>query len=123
MFNIFEMEKSDICGDLVCREEIGEGLSISDILLFDGGHTAFILLFDALGVSFADFACVAEEGDAGTIIGDSIFLENVGLRGRNPCSGKFFCVADIMKLRELTIQPEIALGCRCWFENCTLIGE
>ena len=42
MFNIFEMEKSDLCGDLVCREEIGEGLSISDILLFDGGHMAFI---------------------------------------------------------------------------------
>ena len=63
------------------------------------------------------------EGDAGTIIGESISLENVGLRGRNPCSGKFFCVADIMKLRELTIQPEIALGCRSWFENCTLIGE
>ena len=42
MFNIFEMEKSDICGDLVCREEIGEGLAISDILLFDGSHMAFI---------------------------------------------------------------------------------
>ena len=123
MFNIFEMEKSDICGDLVCREEIGEGLSISDILLFDGGHTAFILLFDALGVSFADFACVAEEGDAGTIIGDSIFLENVGLRGRNPCSGKFFSLARIAKLGELTIQPEKALGCRCRCENCKLAGE
>ena len=56
MFNIFEMGKSDPCGDLVCCEEIGDGVPISDILLFDGGHMAFILPFDALGVSFADFA-------------------------------------------------------------------
>ena len=34
---------------------------------------AFLWPFDALGVSFADFARVAVEGDAGTIIGDSIF--------------------------------------------------
>ncbi len=42
MFNIFEMGKSDPCGDLVCREEIVELLPISDILLSDGGRMAFI---------------------------------------------------------------------------------
>ena len=123
MFKIFEMEKSDLCGDLVCREEIGECLLISDILLFDGGHTAFILLFDALGVSFADFAWVAVEGDAGTIIGDSISLESVGLRGCNPSPYKFFNVARIAKFEEFTIQPEIALGCRCRCENCKIAGK
>ena len=63
------------------------------------------------------------EGDARTIIGDSISLKNMGLRGRNPCSGKFFSLACIAKLGELTIQPEIALGCRCRRENCKLAGE
>ena len=123
MFTIPEIGKSGPFGDLICREEIGEGVPISDILLFDGGHMAFILPFDALGVSFADFALVAVEGDAGTIIGDSISLENVGLRGRNPYSGKFFSLACIAKLGELTMQPEITLGCRCRCKNCKLAGE
>ena len=117
------MGKSDPCGDLVCREEIVERLPISDILLFNGGRMAFIRPFDALGVSFSDFARVAVEGDAGTIIGDSISFENLGLHGRNPCSGKFFSVAFIAKLGELTIQPEISLGCRCRCENCKMAGE